>query len=60
MQTYSIYIEFTNDTYATIKCRCDDEAHAEKRAIEYANTMDRDIYFIEIDPINALTIQESV
>ena len=63
MQTYSIYIEFTNDTYATLKCQCDDESHAEKRAIEYANTMDREIYFIEVEPINAinpLTYKESV
>jgi hypothetical protein len=63
MQTYSIYIEFTDDTYATIKCQCNDDSHAEKRAIEHANTMERDIYFIEVEPINAinpLTYKESV
>jgi hypothetical protein len=63
MQTYSIYIEFTNDTYSVIKCKCDNESHAEKRAIEYAEIMERDIYFIEVEPINAInpfTYKESV
>ena len=47
--TYSIYIEFTDNTYKVIKRKADNETAAEYLAIEYANKLDKDIYFIELN-----------
>ena len=51
--TYSIYIEFTDNTYKVIKRRASSEQDAERLAIDYANRLDRDIYFIELEELTA-------
>lgn len=51
--TYSIYIEFTDSTYKVIKRRASSEQDAERLAIDYANRLDRDIYFIELEELTA-------
>ena len=49
--TYSIYIEFTNDTYKVIKRKCKSEQEAERIALDYANKLDLEIYWIEAIPV---------
>jgi hypothetical protein len=51
MQTYSIYIEYINDTYDTITRQCANELDAELQAINHANDKDQEIYFIEANPV---------
>jgi hypothetical protein len=51
MQTYSIYIEYTNDTYDTITRQCASEHDAELQAVNYANEQDQEIYFIEANQV---------
>jgi hypothetical protein len=51
MRDYSVYIEFTNDTYSVIKCQCENDKQAERMAIDYANDKDQDIYFIEVERV---------
>jgi hypothetical protein len=47
---YSIYIEFTDNTYKIITRKCANDQEAEALAIRYANDLDREIYFIEATP----------
>jgi len=51
--TYSIYIEFTDNTYKVIKRRAASEQDAERLAIDYAGSLDRNIYFIELEELTA-------
>lgn len=54
MQTYSIYIEYTDCTYDTITRQCSSEQDAEFKAISHANEQDQEIYFIEANPIESV------
>jgi hypothetical protein len=52
MQTYSIYIEYTNDTYEVIEVKAENEPEAEAKGIGYAIlNHDEPIYFIEATPV---------
>jgi hypothetical protein len=50
MQTYSIYIEYTDTTYDIITRQCSGDQDAEFKAISHAEDQDQEIYFIEATP----------
>jgi hypothetical protein len=51
MQTYSIYIEYTDSTYEVIKRKCVDDWQAMNKADQHAESKDKEIYFIDANPI---------